>query len=397
MRWLKVWLIIGLLLGSIVPAGMALADEAGTAPLPPEIQDNSTTETQVVAEHIVSALERLHNVTSTIIEKANVSENSTVFEHYQKAEEYREAAIQDYQNGNYEGAIANGILAMRHYKVILEKVKNVRNDVGERLQEELRRMQGYFMAAEKTIRKAQEEGIDVGDAPQLLNQTKEAYRQVMEDIKNKDIEKAKEDLAVARELKKGLDEKLVEIRKELAYANADKIVNAFLRRGENAMKFAQRVIEKANASGRNVTELQEMLEEFQAVYEQVKELADQGNYTEALDVITANKETIGKFHKAIELTKRKIHEVEVKEKIKNMAKLIGELNERIGKDARALAEPHRKGVDTRTAQLKLKTAAQEVRLSAELLKRGKKAEAKAHLLIALDLLEDVESFIVKHA
>ncbi|WP_367883539.1 hypothetical protein [Thermococcus peptonophilus] len=33
MRWLKVWLIIGLLLGgSIVPAGMALADEAGTAP-----------------------------------------------------------------------------------------------------------------------------------------------------------------------------------------------------------------------------------------------------------------------------------------------------------------------------------------------------------------------------
>lgn len=232
MRWLKVWLIIGLLLGSIVPAGMALADEAGTAPLPPEIQDNSTTETQVVAEHIVSALERLHNVTSTIIEKANVSENSTVFEHYQKAEEYREAAIQDYQNGNYEGAIANGILAMRHYKVILEKVKNVRNDVGERLQEELRRMQGYFMAAEKTIRKAQEEGIDVGDAPQLLNQTKEAYRQVMEDIKNKDIEKAKEDLAVARELKKGLDEKLVEIRKELAYANADKIVNAFLRRGE---------------------------------------------------------------------------------------------------------------------------------------------------------------------
>lgn len=163
------------------------------------------------------------------------------------------------------------------------------------------------------------------------------------------------------------------------------------------MKFAQRVIEKANASGRNVTELQEMLEEFQAVYEQVKELADQGNYTEALDVITANKETIGKFHKAIELTKRKIHEVEVKEKIKNMAKLIGELNERIGKDARALAEPHRKGVDTRTAQLKLKTAAQEVRLSAELLKRGKKAEAKAHLLIALDLLEDVESFIVKHA
>lgn len=277
MRWLKVWLIIGLLLGgSIVPAGMALADEAGTAPLPPEIQDNSTTEMQAVAEHIVSALERLHNITSMIIEKTNVSENSTVFEHYQKAEEYREVAIQDYQNGNYEGAIANGILAMRHYKVILEKAKNVRNDVRERIQEELRRMQAYFKAAEKTIRKAQEEGINVGDAPQLLNQTKEAYRQVMEDIKNRDLEKAREDLEVARELKKGgLDEKLMEIRKELAYANADKIVDEFLKRGEKGIEIAQRIIERANESGRNATKLQERLEAFQSVYEQVKELADQ--------------------------------------------------------------------------------------------------------------------------
>ncbi|AMQ19091.1 hypothetical protein A0127_07890 [Thermococcus peptonophilus] len=397
MRWLKVWLIIGLLLGSIVPAGMALADEAGTAPLPPEIQDNSTTEMQAVAEHIVSALERLHNITSMIIEKTNVSENSTVFEHYQKAEEYREVAIQDYQNGNYEGAIANGILAMRHYKVILEKAKNVRNDVRERIQEELRRMQAYFKAAEKTIRKAQEEGINVGDAPQLLNQTKEAYRQVMEDIKNRDLEKAREDLEVARELKKGLDEKLMEIRKELAYANADKIVDEFLKRGEKGIEIAQRIIERANESGRNATKLQERLEAFQSVYEQVKELADQGNYTEALDVIIANKETVKEFYKAIHFIKRKAHEREVREEMKDMAMLIKGLHERIGKDAKALAKLYRKGVDTRAAQLKLKTAAQEVRLSAELLKRVKKAEAKAHLLTALDLLEDVESFIVKHA
>lgn len=59
----------------------------------------------------------------------------------------------------------------------------------------------------------------------------------MEDIKNKDIEKVKEDLVVVREFKKGFDEKLVEIRKEFVYVNVDKIVNVFFRRGENVMKF----------------------------------------------------------------------------------------------------------------------------------------------------------------
>ncbi|MBP1911960.1 hypothetical protein [Thermococcus stetteri] len=307
MRWLKAWLIIGLLIGAIVPAGMALADEGGTS-MPQEIQDNSTSEMQAVAEHIVSTLESLHNITSRIIEKANVSENSTIFEHYQKAEEYREVALQDYQNGDYEGAIANGILAMRHYKVILKRVKEFKEEARERFPAEVKRMEGYFRAAEKTIRKAQEEGIDVGDSLQLLNQTKEAYKQVMEDIRNRDMEKAKEDLEVARELKKGLDEKLVEIRKELAYANADKIVDEFLKRGEKGIGLAQRIIEKTNESGKDTTELQERLEAFQSVYEQVKELADQGNYTEALDVIIANKETVKEFYKAIHsIAKRGTH------------------------------------------------------------------------------------------
>jgi len=238
-RWLKIWLIIGLLLGSVVPAGMVLAEEGGTHPTPLEVQANTTLEMQRVAGQIISTVERLHNLTSRLIENAKVGENSTVFEHYKRAEEYREAALNDYRNGNYEGAIANGILAMRHYTVILERVKSVRNGAKERLLGELKRMKGYFRAAERTIEKAREEGIDVGDAPLLLNQTKEAYGQVAEDLRKGNMEKAREDLEVARELKRELDEKLVEIRKELAYASADKIVNAFLKHGRESIELAQ--------------------------------------------------------------------------------------------------------------------------------------------------------------
>lgn len=68
---------------------------------------------------------------------------------------------------------------------------------------------------------------------------------------------------------------------------------------------------------------------------------------EVFDVIIVNKEIIGKFYKVIELIKRKIYEVEVKEKIKNMVKFIGEFNECIGKDVRVFVEFYRKGVDIR--------------------------------------------------
>nr|WP_206205809.1 hypothetical protein [Thermococcus sp. Bubb.Bath] len=397
---MKAWLIIGLLVGALVPVGAVMASGSGNAAIPGEDQGfntTNTTEMQIVAEHIISNLEKLHNITSRIMEEVNFTANSTIVENYQMAEEYREAALEAYGSGNYKGAIANGVLAMHHYRVVLERVKDVRNKIRDELPAEVKRIKGYFMAAEKTIKRAQEEGIDVGNATELLNQTEEAYKQVMEDIKEKNIGKAQEDLVMARELKRQLDEKLVKIRKELAYANADKIVNAFLKRGENAMEFAQRIIDRVNASGGNATELQERLNEFQEVYGQVKKLADRGNYTGALDVIIANRGTIGKFHRAIEFAKRRIHERKVGEKMKDMKKLVREFHERIGKDGRALEELHRKGVDTRGPQLKLKTAAQEVHVGVELLKRGREAEAKAHFTIALNLLEDVESFIVKHA
>ncbi|WP_048150275.1 hypothetical protein [Palaeococcus ferrophilus] len=395
MKWLKVWLVIGLLVGSLVPAGLSLADEGtNTEPLPPEMEN--VTQEQIIAEHIVDALTKLSSMADGIMANITLPENSTIMEHYELATQYKEEALKAYDEGDYYNTIINGLTAMHHYRVMLQSMKERRSELREDLPAEVRRMEGYFRMAERIISKAQEQGIDVGNAPELLNQTKEAYRTVLEDIKAKDFAKAKEDIEKARELKAQLDDALRGIREELAYANADKIVNAFLERGAKGIEVAQEVIAKANETGANVTELQERLDAFQAVYDEVKGMADEGNYTGALDVMKENREAIGEFYKAMEFIKRKAHEREVQERMKDVKKFLREMYGRLTKDGKALRELHRKGVDTRRAELQLRTAMQEFRFGVELLKRGRPMEAKAHFAIALDLTHRVEEFILWH-
>lgn len=396
MKWLKVWLVIGLLVGAIVPAGVVLADEGtNPEPLPPEIEN--VTQEQVIAGHIAEALTKLSEKVDSIIANITLPENSSIMEHYRLATQYKDEALSAYASGDYYNTIINGLTAMHHYRVVLQSIKEKGSELRDNLPAEVRRMEGYFKMAARTIKAAEEQGIEVGNAPELLNQTIEAYRTVLEDIKAKDFAKAREDIEKARELKAQLDEVLKNIREELAYANADRIVNAFLEKGARAIEVAQEVIARANETDANVTELQERLNAFQAVYNEVKALADGGNYTGALDVMKENREAIGEFYKAMEFIKRKAHEREVQEKMKNVQAFLREIHGRLIKDEKALRELHRKGVDTRRAELQLKTAMQEFRFGVELLKHGKPLEAKAHLAIALDLIHRVEEFILWHA
>ncbi len=396
MKWLKALTLLAILVGAVVPAGVSFASASGTSDSQPALYQANVTNSipeEKLAERIISIVEKLHNITERLLQNATLPENSSVMEHYSLAEEYREKAETAYQNGDYPTAVTEGLLAMHQYKEVLKSLKKAREEI--RVSEE--RMRGYFESSRRTIAAAEKAGLDTSKAKALLNETKEAYIQVAEDIKEKNIEKAKEDLEKARELKKQLDVELRELRKELAYSHSDKIVNAFLAKGEKAMAFVERVISKANETGRNTTELQERLDAFRALYDQVKGLADQGNYTAALGLIEENRETVKEFYKAVGFIHRKAREKVVKEKMEDMRAFGQEVQGRIRKDSRALEKLKREGVNVRGAELKLRAAGQEFKLGFEFEKRGRPKEAKAHFEIGLDLLQDVENFIVAHS
>ncbi|KUK27960.1 MAG: Uncharacterized protein XD61_1489 [Thermococcus sp. 40_45] len=400
MKWLKVWLLMALLVGSIIPAGLSLADENATIEneteyLPPEIQN--ITQEEKIANQIVVALERLSNITTKLINNVNLPENSSIMRHYQLAEQYKEVATNAYESDDYYNTIINGLTAMHHYREVLKSFERGKEELKERLPEEIKRMEGYFRMAEKTIEIAQRQGIDVGNTTTLLQETKDAYKAVLEDIKAKDLEKAREDLEIAREKKAALDEELRRIRKELVEANADKIVNEFLEKGARGIETAEKVVEMAEEKGYDANELQERLEAFKEIYSEVKALADEGKYDEALQVMRENTETIKEFHRAMAFLQKKFHEREVQERLGDLKGFLREMTIRIQKDSRELRELGRRGVDTKRAELQLKTSIQEIRLGIELLKNRKPAEAKMHFAIALDMLHKVDEFILRHA
>jgi len=392
MRW-KVWVLIGLLVGSLIPAGLSLADE--NTSVPSEI-DNATQE-QTIAEHIVDTLTKLSTITERLMSNITLPENSSIMQHYTLAEQYKDSAMGAYENGDYYTTILDGLTAMHHYRVVLESLKEGRENLRDRLFEEVKRMEGYFKMAEHIIIVAQKQGIDVGNAPELLNETREAYKSVLEDIRAKDFAKAQEDLQVAREKKAMLDEQLKNLKEQLAYENADKVVKVFLSKTEKGITIADKAIEFGKEKGMDVSRLENLTEQVKAIYDEVNGLAQEEKWEDALSVIQENSETIREFSKAVSFIQRKAYERQVEEKIKDVKAFLRELNSRIQKDGKALKELKKEGVDTRKAELQLKVAVQETRLGIGLLKHKKPMQAKAHFAIALDMLHRVDEFILWHA
>lgn len=396
--------LVALLVGSLVPLGLAatgMNNTANTTGSYAGVTDNATRE-MVIAENLVEKLQRLSRFAEDRIKpmEDKLPENSTILTHYRLAEGYKEKAVKEYSDGGYYDSILDSLTAMHHYKVALSALKDTREkvqDARERIRMEIERTGEYFRFVQRTISMAERQGIDVSNLTALYNETMEAYKVVLDDLKAGDYEKAKADYETAREKRALLDEELRKVHEELAYANADKVVKDFLTKGEKGMEIARKAIEAGNEKGYNTTELQERLDAFSELYNRVKALADDGKYRDALTLIMENRKTVDEFHRAIEFVLRKGRERELEEKLKDIHAFLGEMNSRIQKDGKALRELKRKGVDTRGAEMRLRVAVQELRIGVDLLRARKPMDARAHFAVALDELHQVEEFILAHS
>ena len=397
MRWSALALMV-LLLGSLVPLSAAQEEASNTTEIQQLTLDNATRE-QIIAEQLINQLVRLDKFTEKRIEpiRGKLPENSTILIHYEKEKKNKKKALEEFNNGDYYNSILDALTAMHHYKIVLKELKEGKEkveDAREWIRAEIERTIQYFKFVEKTIRIAEKEGIDVSNLTVLYNETKQAYKVVLEDIKAKDFGKAREDLQVAKEKKTQLDKELRRVRKELAYANADRIVKGFLMRTSRGIAFAERAIQEAKLRGIDTAEAEDKLEEIKAIYDEVKSLAEQEKWKDALTVIINNKAEIDAFFRSL----NRIHEKFAEERIKRDAgAFLREMQERIRKDIRALQELKRRGVDTRRAEIELRTAAQELQIGLRLLKERKPALAREHFGIALRLLYSVEQFILSHS
>lgn len=392
--------LVLLLIGGIVPIAVADEGNATTTEIPEAMLDeNATSRKEVIAQRLISHLEELGEFTTKRIEpiRDKLPENSTILFHYEKGEELKDKAIREFNSGDYHNSILDALSAMRHYKLVLVQLKEGReriNGYRERIFERINRMMEYFRFVERTIKIAENQGIDVSNITRLYNETREAYEVVLDDLKAKDFEKAKRDLEIAQERKAALDEELRKIRKQLTYMNADKIVRVFLIKTESGIKFAERIIQEAKLKGIDTDGAEAKVEEMRAIYEEVRSLADQERWEEALGVIRENRIKIDMFFKGLQGIRERITE----QRIKTDAKVfIRETTERIRKDIRALEVLRQRGVNTRRAEVELRTAIREMQIGVRMLKEGKIAMARSHFAITLKLLYNVEKFILLHS
>ncbi|WP_048150190.1 hypothetical protein [Thermococcus sp. AM4] len=392
MRRLMALLISAVLVLSIVPFGFGSVSATSTTD--EQSLTNSTansTAEQVLAQRIVAIVERLHNMTSAL-ENVSLPENASVMERYQLAEEYRERMEEAYRNGNYSEAVTEGILAMHQYRVVLQSMEQFR----EQVRVSVERMEEYFRDAEKLIATCDRAGINTTLAWRLLNETRKAYGLVIEDLREGNFTKAREDLKTANELKAKLDGELERLRGSLAYANAERIVNAFLERGQKAITFMENVLARVNETATNATVLQERVTSFEELYNRVKEMSEAGNYTGAMALLLEEKEIVKEFQVTVEHVLKKTKEKKIKEKLEDLKTFEREIQERLKEATKALEKLKRKGINTREAELKLKAAAQEFRAGFELAKKGDPS-AKVHIELGLKLLHEVEEFIAANS
>ncbi|WP_010480292.1 hypothetical protein [Thermococcus zilligii] len=292
MRGVKALIVVAMLVLSVVPAyTMVGAAEAGQTSVQAQVNASANVNAtgQKAAENLLRMVDRLANYTSGLI--ANGSNiTSDIIEQFNRAEELRSEAWSLYNSGDYRGAIGKAIEAMRSYKIVIKAIVKGEAVGTERTgpsnetiaRVEALRMNGYFRHAELIINAAKMRGINVTEAEKLYNETREAYRKVVEDVMSGNSTALTEDLKKARELKRQLDEALRELERELLKASSRPIANAFTLRLEMEIRALQRL---RNAPGINATLVDELTQQLIQLRENVTQLVREGRPVETLKII----------------------------------------------------------------------------------------------------------------
>ena len=371
MRRGLVLVLIALLVGSVVP--FALASGSGNTTGTEEILQE-----RVVAQKLMDNLKRLAEFVNRV-----VPENMTNSTYLFLAEEHYNRALSEFQAGNYNASMVDALMAMHYYRLLIARLGlRFPSSGGENIKLQAERLRDYLQYASRLIKRAEAEGLNVTNASRLYNETVEAFKLVIGDIHSGNLTKAREDYRVAVQRKAELDSALRELRIQMLYKNSKTIVNRFLQWGESAIKAA---------NGTVSSEFRGVYQNFVALYSNVKELAEQGEWKEALNELIKNRRTIREFQLVLRGSYLDRGGFTVN------AKSIRELHERIVKDRKALVELKNRGVDVSGAWVLLNVATDDFKLGLRCLWEGRSEEAKVHFLESALLVKRVDEFIKTHS
>ncbi|USH00151.1 hypothetical protein K1720_01335 [Thermococcus argininiproducens] len=292
---------------------------------------------QEKAYGLLLIIERLSNYTGAMISvTANI--DNEILLNFNETEYLKESAWMAYNSTDYQLAITLAMEAMEGYRDIIEElmpekkeiIKNETEKHEELLveaQEELRRAQEYLSYVEEFLTEASQLGIDVSIFLDLYNQTSEAYKRVAIDISNGNITVLKQDLEIAEELKEKLSEAIEEeLIPQMLSMKADEIaimfiskLNVQLNRTIELMNLIENLTMISNVTyppgyEKEIKEiLEDYKEELREITEEVNSLIEEGEYEEALELISELNEELRDIIKEIREVQKEFYEEYVEE------------------------------------------------------------------------------------
>ena len=377
MKFSTLWVIF-ILISGIIPISIAQNQSNGQYL---EGQSNES-----MAGELIAQLTKLGRFVESKVKPVKNELPQNILDNYKKAEDLKEKALSEYQNGEYQTALQDSLLAMKCYKEVLRELKETESPemLKEQMNVEALRSIEYLSYVERIMKVAQSRGINTDRLVKAYKETKDAYRAVIENLKAKRLEDAKRNLKIARMKRAELNKELEKVLGELTLRNSDDIVKSFLTKTNQSIAIAEIMVENAKARGMKVEDAEQSIKRIKNIYMEVESLAKKGKWVEALEVIRGNFYQIQRFFRTIERVRRE--NVNVKESLEDM-------RERIKRDATAIAILRKRGVDTARAEVQLKGAINELSVAMISLKRNDISNAIIHLQRANKLLREVEEFI----